>query len=239
MISLEVDAAQVASEMNSFLLNIKQMVNPSVIEEIAKGIFTITGESFVSSADRYARANPKKMHHVYEWGKLGDPEGRLFTLKRSSVLNGTLVIGVNFLPSRLPVPVAPELLNPGPTGKVVTSRSIFADKARVMEEGNPVTFTAKKILSFVGSNGLVFIRPGTQINILSPGGRQAKGSFSEFLLTWYTENSYAVIENSGFYEKISNDVSIALGSKNANIRTVKTAVINSIASMDLDKEIIV
>ena len=227
------------SDLDGFLSNVKQITNPSVVSEISKGIFTVTGEEFVKSVDRYARMNPKKMHHVYEWGKVGEPSGRLFVLERNSVLNGSLIINAKFLPSRMPVPINPELLQQGKNGKIVTRRSIFADKATVMEEGRSVSFTAKRILSFVGDSGLVFVKPGTQINILHPGGKGVNGAFSEFLLEWYTNNGYSAMDNSGFFEKISNNVSIALNQNNATINTVKRAVSDSIISMGLDQEVIV
>ena len=239
MISLNIDSKQIVSDLDGFLSNVKQITNPSVVSEISKGIFTLTGEEFVKSVDRYARMNPKKMHHVYEWGKVGEPSGRLFVLERNSVLNGSLIINAKFLPSRMPVPINPELLQQGKNGKIVTRRSIFADKATVMEEGRSVSFTAKRILSFVGDSGLVFVKPGTQINILHPGGKGVNGAFSEFLLEWYTNNGYSAMDNSGFFEKISNNVSIALNQNNATINTVKRAVSDSIISMGLDQEVIV
>jgi len=239
MISLNIDSKQIVSDLDGFLSNVKQITNPSVVSEISKGIFTVTGEEFVKSVDRYARMNPKKMHHVYEWGKVGEPSGRLFVLERNSVLNGSLIINAKFLPSRMPVPINPELLQQGKNGKIVTRRSIFADKATVMEEGRSVSFTAKRILSFVGDSGLVFVKPGTQINILHPGGKGVNGAFSEFLLEWYTNNGYSAMDNSGFFEKISNNVSIALNQNNATINTVKRAVSDSIISMGLDQEVIV
>lgn len=238
MISLEVDVKQINAEMDSFINNIKQITNPSVVEEISKAIFTVTGEDFVAATDRYARANPKKMHHVYEWGKIGNSSARLFVIERASVLNGNLIINANFLPSKMPVPVNPELLTPGPTGKTVTSKSIFADKAKVMEQGQSVSFTAKKILSFIGDSGIVFIQPGKQINIMHPGGVGVKGAFAQFMSEWYMSDGYASIENSGLYEKLSNDISIALNKKSANINTVKKAVMDLVVGMGLDKEII-
>ena len=238
MISLEINAAAVNEEINNFMNNIKEITKPSVVTQLSKAIFTITGEDFVAATDRYARANPKKMHHVYEWGKIGDPSGRLFVLKRSHILNGNLMINANFLPSKMPVPINPELLVPGPTNKVVTSKSIFADKANVMEEGHSINYTAKKILAFVGNSGIVFIRPGKQINILHPGGTGVRGAFAQFMSEWYMQNGYASIENSGFYEKISKDVSIALNKKNANINTVRKAVTDTIIGLGLDQEII-
>lgn len=239
MILLEVDATGVAANLDNFLNNIKQITKPAVVDEISKGIFTVTAERFVIAADSYARANPKKMHHVYEWGEIGNSKGRLFVIERSSALNGTLVIGTKFLPSKLPVPINPELLTPGPTGKIVSKKSIFKDKASVMENGNPVSFVAKSMLSFVGSSGLVFLRPGTQVNILNPGGKGTKGAFAEFFLSWYTGYAGEVLDSSGLYERIANDVTIALNGNRANINTVKNAVISSIEAMGLNQEVVV
>lgn len=239
MISLEVDSASVVASLDNFLNNVKQIIKPSVVDEISKGIFTITAKRFVLAADKYARVNPKKMHHVYEWGQIGNPSGRLFVLERTSVLDGTLIIGTNFLPSKVPVPVNPELLIPGNTGKIVTKRSIFKDKASVMESGTAVSFVAKNILSFVGSDGLVFIKPGTQVNILNPGGTGVKNAFAEYFLSWYTDFAGEILDSSGLYEKISNDVTIALNGNRVNINTVKNAVMSSIESMGLDQEVVV
>lgn len=217
---------------------IKELARPSVLTEIAKAVFSITTERFVVAADNYARANPKKMHHVYEWGQIGLPSGRLFVMERQSVLNGMLVINTNFLPSRLPVPINPELLIPSRTGKVVSSRSIFAEKATVMEEGRSVSFVAKKILAFVGSDGMVFIKPGKQINILNPGGKGVKNAFAEFMLSWYLEHGTDIMNSSGLYERIANDVSIELSKNGSNINTVRRAVANIVQSSDLDRAVI-
>lgn len=239
MISLEINASNVATQLSNYLNNIKQITKPVVVDEISKAVFTITAERFVLSADKYARSNPKKMHHVYEWGEIGNPESRLFVLKRSYILEGKILIGTNFLPSKLPVPINPELLIPGSTGKVVTRKSIFKDKASVMESGQSVSFTAQRILSFVGDSGLVFIKPGTTINILNPGGVGTKNAFAEYLLSWYTDFAGESIDSSGLYEKLSNDITIALNGNSVNINTVKNAVVSSIEAMGLNQEVVV
>jgi len=238
MISLEVNTSNVAAQLSSFLDNMKQVTKPAVVDEIAKAVFTITAEKFVLAVDKYARANPKRMHHVYEWGQIGQVEGRLFVLVRSSVLEGTVLVDSEFLPSKLPVPVNPQLLIPGSTGKVVTRKSIFRYKADVMEKGDPVSFTAERILSFVGNDGLVFIKPGTTVNILNPGGVSTKHAFADFFVSWYTDFSGAAIDSSGLYERLSEDITIALNGNRANINTVKNAVVASIESMGLDQEVV-
>jgi len=224
MIQLQIDTKQLMEEVQNKLAGVKALTSPSVLEELGKATFAITGERFMKAADNYARRNPKKMHHVYEWGSIGNSTKRLFVLERSSVIGGDLIISSRFLPSKMPVPINPELLSPGRTGKIVSRRSIFKDKASVMESGNMVSFTARRVLAFMGGNGMVFIRPGTTINIAHPGGIQTKGSFESFMYDWYVRNGNTIMDSSGVYEKIANDVSLVLSTNGQKVSQVKTAV---------------
>lgn len=220
-LKLEIDAKQFATELEQFLTSIEEITSPTVLTEIARAAFSITGERFMIDIDNYSRLNPKAMHHVYEWGKVGSSSGRLFTLERSQILYGNLIVSSNFLPSVMPVPINPELLQPGKSGKVVSKRSIFKNKAEVMEAGNPVSFTAKRILAFAGNNGIAFIAPGTQINILHPGGISTRNAFAEYLLEWYTKNSNEIMYESGYYDRLVNDVSDILNSNAPTISNVR------------------
>jgi len=228
MITLNINANNLISRVEEVVNSAKELSRPTVLQEIAKAVFTITGERFALAVDRFAVQNPKRMHHVYEWGGLGNPNARLFVIERASILNGVLDINTNFSLSRVPVPVNPELQIPGPTGKSVTSQSVFRYKAQVMEEGRPVTIQSSKILTFLGSEGQVFIKPGTVITINNPGGMQTKNSFYNFMVEWYTTNADSIMNSSGLYEKIVNDVSLALTANNrigvTGVRSVVKAV---------------
>lgn len=224
MIQLQVDTKQLMQEVQNRLEGVKALTSTSVLEDLGKATFAITGERFMIAADNYARRNPKKMHHVYEWGQVGNSRARLFVLERSSVLAGDLMITAKFLPSKMPVPINPELLSPGRTGKVVSRRSVFKDKARVMEEGKMVSFTAKRVLSFMGTNGIAFIAPGKTINIMHPGGVQTRGAFESFMYDWYVRNGSSAMDSSGVYERIANDVSLILSTNGSKVSQIKTAV---------------
>ena len=231
-VKLEVDTKQLVEALDDLTVGLQELTKPKVLDQISRAVFTITGERFVVDVDNYARLNPKKMHHVYEWGKIGDKNARLFVLERASVLDGTLLITTNFLKSKMPVPINPALLNPGKTGRVVSKSSIFANKAEVMEAGNPVSFQAKRVLAFMGNNGIAFIAPGTQINILHPGGIQTRNAFPEYLLEWYTKKGNAIMDSSGLYERIANDVSNVLNSSNSGAAAVQQAVTRIADSLD-------
>jgi len=234
-VKLEVNAAQIGSDLADWLGGLEELKNPSVLTQLSKAIFSITGERFVIDVDNYARLNPKKMHHVYEWGQIGSPAGRLFVVERSQILYGNLVVSTNFLQSKMPVPISPELLTPGKTGKVVSRRNIFRNKAEVMESGTPVSFSAKRVLAFMGNNGITFIKPGTQVNILHPGGINTKNAFASYMLEWYTTKANTVMDASGFYESLANDVSNALNSSTAkgSLSAVRNAVTNLVNKVDL------
>ena len=232
MLKLEIDTSNLRADLNEFILGLEEVTGPGVLDSISRAVFSITGERFMIAADNYSRANPKKMHHVYEWGKTGNKTARLFILERSIIINGTLLINANFLPSKMPVPVNKELLTPGKTGKVVTRRSVFSNKASVMEKGTPVSFTAKRVLAIMGNNGMAFIAPGTQINILHPGGIQTKNSFTSYMVEWYNKNAGHIMDSSGLYEMISDEVSRVMNSNNYGVTQVRAAVENVALKFD-------
>jgi len=227
MIQLQIDTKQMIQELDNKIAGIKELTSPTVLQEIAKATFTITGNRFVQDLDSYARRNPKKMHHIYEWGGVGKPQSRLFVLERTSILYGDLNITTRFLPSKLPVPISPALLTPGPTGKVVSRRSIFKDKAAVMEKGAKVSFAAKRILAFADGQGLAFIAKGTTININHPGGLQTQNAFATYMLDWYTKNGNVIMDSSGFYERVQAETEAALNKTGAGITQVRQAVMRA------------
>ena len=224
MIKLTIDSSNFSKGLNQLQDSLNELVSPSVLTEIAKAAFTITGKRFALDLDRFSVSNPKKMHHVYEWGQIGRPEGRLFVIERLGVLYGDLIIGYKFLPSRLPVPIPLELQTPGKTGKFVSSRYIFRDKADIMENGSPVVINAKKVLTFLGSEGQVFVAPGTTVTINNPGGIESKNAFAEYMIEWYTKNPNAIMASSGLYEHITNSVATALSSNQLTTGQVKKVV---------------
>jgi hypothetical protein len=239
MIKLAINKDVFISQILEKVSAIEELLSPTVLQEVAKGAFTILGERFVVAVDREAVRNPKKLHHIYEWGKIGNPSGRLFVIERAGILGGTLIINTSFLPSRLPVPVPKELKTPGPTGKFVSSKNIFKYKAEVMEKGFPISFDTKKIITFLGSEGQVFVPPGKTITIMNPGGIQTKNAFRDFMVMWYTEHSNTIMDASGFYEKIAHDTALVVSSAGGNKTAVKSVVAQIVNSIPGNKEVIV
>jgi hypothetical protein len=214
------------------------MTKPAFTEEVAKAAFTITGERFMNAVDRHAALNPKAMHHVYEWNNLGNPSARLFFIKKTGTYNGNLIITSEFKKSRIPVPVNPELLIPGKSGKYVNRKNIFANKAQVMESGQQITYEAQRMLAFYGRTGLKFLKPGTVVNIKNPGGVATKNAFTKFMIDWYNSNAQAIMDSSGLYERIVKETSMLLSSNDKGLSDVKMLVARISDSVSQGKVVI-
>lgn len=224
MIQLQINSDEMFKELNLKANALESLKSEAALDELSQAIFQITGKAFVNSVDIYARQNPKSMHHVYEWGSIGMKTGRLFVIRKESIGGGILAVASDFLQSRKPVPISPDLLIPGTTGKKVTRRSVFKNKASVMESGKSVSYIATRIQAFMGENGLIFIRPGTAINIKNPGGIATKNAFANYMLEWYSVNAGAVVDSSGLAEKLAADVSAVLNLNNTGAPEVLKAI---------------
>ena len=118
-------------------------------------------DAFYEYLDGLARSHPGMLHHVYEWGEVGNPMERLFELTMSANKTSA-VIDAEFLQSRIPSP---------------TSTEPFYDKAEIMEEGRTVTINQVEAKAlFFESDGEEFFRSGP-IVIANPGGEATRGSF--------------------------------------------------------------
>jgi hypothetical protein len=152
---------------------------------LGRGI--IDGLSFY--IDAHARMNPRALEHMYEWSLSGSPKARLFEIDYQ-VRGGGISIHSTFTQS--------ESLKNG-------SNTPFYDKARIMEEGVPVTITPKKnsVLAFEVDGEMVFTK--SPVHIEHPGGTEAEGSykraFDEFFSKYFTQ---IFLRSSGILDYLEN-----------------------------------
>ena len=113
--------------------------------------------------DSMARVDPQMLHHVYEWSRTGSPDARLFDINYVVNQNG-LSMSSTFRQS---------------TSVKNGSRVPFYDKARIMENGIPVTIkpVAAKVLAFTNNGEDVFTK--NPVSIDNPGGSMVVGSFEK------------------------------------------------------------
>jgi hypothetical protein len=153
------------------------------LDKLGKGVI----EALSQYVDVEARSNPKALHHVYEWNQTGSPTSRLFNLNYT-VSNVGLSINSTFKQSRT---VSENMTAP------------FYNKAKIMEEGIPVTIapTRAQVLRFSGANGEVFTKKPIKVD--SPGGEEVVGSFEsvvDIFLSRYFKQSF--LRASGLYDYI-------------------------------------
>jgi len=141
--------------------------------------------------DLEARAYPSELQHVYEWNKVGTPDGRLFDISYT-VSNLGLSFKSKFLKS--------ETVSG-------TSDTPFYNKAKIMESGKPITIAPKN------SSVLVFEQDGETIftsepvTVEHPGGPEAQGSFErvfdEFMSRYFKQS---FLKASGVYDNLKRPV---------------------------------
>ena len=157
---------------------------------------------FGNYIDSQARTKPKALHHVYEWGKAGTEEARLFKLRSFDDNNLSFKIGYDFKLSKSNVP------SPAKSKKYK-----FAKKAYVMENGIPITIAprAAERLVFEVNGYTVFMPKGRSISISKPGGGAATHQFSIAYSKFFAGNLVGdSIRRSGFQQLFNLKMSKAL-----------------------------
>lgn len=161
-------------------------------------LFNQIKKDFGNYVDAQARTNPKTLHHVYEWKKVGVPSGRLFDLKVGQKEGLSFKIVSEFKPSKSMVPT-----NFGKT------RHVFTNKAAVMEAGMPITIRPKNAERLVFEmDGLVIRMPkGMPVVVKKPGGGKATSRYSIAHARFFTGNLVNLsIKNSKFQQIFSSSI---------------------------------
>lgn len=165
-------------------------------------------DGFYEYLDNLARMHPGMLHHVYEWGEVGNPSARLFELSKSMSGKG-VEISADFLQS---------------TSVSQKSTEPFYDKAMIMELGETI------IISEVNARALFFEVDGQEIFVKgpivieNPGGEGVRGSFvesfNEFYQFYFSEIYLKAIR---FYKTIEEARPYRTGIKTASkSKTAKT-----------------
>jgi hypothetical protein len=226
MISLQFNKIDLLfEELDLKLGGIKELVSPTSKTQIAKAVFTITSKQFVKDFSKESLMNPKKYFHMYEWNKLGNNNQKLFVVKRDSVNYGNLKIGFKFKKSRTNVPI-PNMPKKSGSKRSVTKKSIFANKAEVMESGKPISFTTKDYIAFLSQkDGKVhFIAPNKIVRISNPGGKATKNSFEKFAKKWYDTKAENTVISSRLFLNIENAVAKSLDGNKKDKKNAKETI---------------
>jgi hypothetical protein len=154
---------------------IEEAASKKTADRFSRNVFAALREGFYGRTDARARANPERLHHVYEWGQTGSASGRLFRVISSGLGSDSLVITYEYLQSKVPTP----------------SGHTFYDKARVMEEGVQVTInpTDSETLAFEVNGEMVFTRG--PVVIPNPGGDAVRNALRNEFMYYFRPSSLA------------------------------------------------
>jgi len=146
--------------------------------------------------DSNARVNPSVLHHIYEWNQEGTPGARLFDLNYSASAGG-LSVNATFRQS---------------TSVQQGSKTPFYDKARIMEEGVPVTIrpTKSSVLAFEDDGEQVFTKG--PVTVRNPGGPGVAGGLQKTVETFFSSYwKQSFLQSTGIAEALRRPTEFAQG----------------------------
>lgn len=132
--------------------------------------------------DANARVNPQALHHIYEWYQTGSPAARLFDINYT-ISNLGLSMKSTFRQS---------------TSVKSGSNVPFYDKAKIMENGIPVTIKPKNspVLAFEQDGEMVFTK--NPVRVENPGGTAVQGAYQKTFDSFFRQYfSQAFLRSSG------------------------------------------
>ena len=165
-------------------------------------IFEQIDKDFGNYVDSLARTRPKSLHHVYEWKRVGNPTARLFKINKISEQGLSFKVNYEFKQSRSMVPTG--------RGK---RRHMFANKASIMEAGNPLVIRPKNAerLVFEYNGETVFMPKGASVTVKNPGGTAARNQFSLAYSRFFSGQLVNTsIKNSGFQSIFNSKLTKAM-----------------------------
>lgn len=161
--------------------------------------------------DSNARVNPEMLHHIYEWHQTGSPSARLYDISYT-----TSQLGLSFKSS---FRQSTSIKN--------GSRTPFYDKARIMEEGIPVTIRPRlaQALAFEDNGEMVFTK--NEVRVDNPGGTAVEGGFEKVFDMFFNRYfSQAFLRVSGVAKYLENPIvykkDMAAGKKIGRSKGVST-----------------
>jgi hypothetical protein len=149
----------------------------------------MTKEVLEQYIDTNARVNPEALHHIYEWYKVGSPDARLYD--------------INYTISNLGLSFVSTMKQ---STSIKDGSSVpFYNKAKIMEEGAPVTIRPKKASVLVFEDGGETVFTKGEVTVQSPGGTATTGSFQKVVDTFFTRYfTQAFLKSSGVYQYLNN-----------------------------------
>jgi hypothetical protein len=238
MIRIKIDNRRLQSETNKLLKTLDDIPKKQNQANIARAAGSIVAKEFVKDLNRVARSSHKSFHHLYEWEAVGVDGQRLVKFKRR-VAGNKAEIDFIFKKSKKKVPIHPKLAEPGKTGKRVTRRSIFKNKAEFMESGRAANYwTAKRNIVFMRGDKIIFKRTGTRIKIRNPGGAATSKALTNYAKEWQSSGKpRAAVEKSKLFFALEKEIARVMSGPSPTSTNVRAAIRDMCNFYDVKGEI--
>lgn len=216
--------------------SVKYTLNTNAhINELITASHRLISNAFILHMSQTAFSSPEEFKHMYEWGRVGDPNARLW----KHILRGTgssRVATFDFKASKKAVPLTPEKVQVG-----VKKNHIFVWKAPVLELGLPVRISPKIATTLVmdypkRTGELVYTK--RTIYIPRQGAEQVWGAFTNEFMRWFSSGIPTDIIRTKLEPKINAGIKQAF---NLGITQLKGKTRNktmSIRPVGIDKNFI-
>lgn len=185
------------------------------MNDLIKAADSILQSEFIIHMTGEALRQPKKFSHMYDWGQLGDPNGKLWKTNlrgRGSKRTSTF----EFKASKKTVPVSETLRSLG-----VKQNHVFYWKAPVLEYGLPVRIYPKLASMLVFEyRGKIVFRRGT-VSIGRQGNTISWNAFTNEYNNWFSHKSAAVISDQ-LLSKSTKTIGNSLYAKIKKIATTRS-----------------
>jgi hypothetical protein len=204
MISIKFNDKQFLKDINNIL-----GYTDGFMDGVQKGkpqLLNVMGARTVEGAkdfiDSYARVNPEMLHHVYEWYMTGSPDARLFDISYRPY--GNRVFFENKFSQS-------QTIKSG-------SKVPFANKASVMENGQPLTIRPRSSENLVFDVDGKTVFTSNSVTVTNPGGAGVVNGFEnafDLFFNKYFTQSFLI--RSGIMDYLSKPMAYK-----TNLRSGKT-----------------
>lgn len=177
------------------------------INQLVTATHRILSSRFILHMSQVAFNSPEEFKHMYEWGRVGDPNARLW----KHILRGagaTRVATFEFKASKTTVPLTPEKRAVG-----VQQNHIFVWKAPILELGLPVRISPKiattLVMDYPKRTGQLVYTKRT-IFIPRQGAESVWGAFTNEFMRWFASGTPTQIIKSEIEPKVHAGVKQAM-----------------------------
>ena len=207
MFKVSMETEKIGEAMNmvgsvSYTLNTNAHVN-----ELITAMHRVLTGQFIIHMSQVAFSSPEEFKHMYEWGRVGDPNARLW----KHILRGAGAARVStfdFKASKTSVPITPEKQAVG-----VQRNHIFVWKAPILELGLPVRISPKiattLVLDYPKRTGQLVYTKRT-IYIPKQGSEEVWGAFTNEYMRWFSSGVTTSIIKTEIEPKIHAGVKHAM-----------------------------